>query len=79
MLNITDSKLYRLSTSNKKPPTKNICIINFQNKAIEFIKLSKIFNKSDFIPQLAREFQNKENRPVITYKLIHTIKNKILN
>ena len=38
MLDIIDSKLYRPKTSNKNLPPKNICIINFQNKAIEYIK-----------------------------------------
>ena len=45
MLDIIDSKLYRPKTSNKKPPPKSICIINFQIKATEYIKLSKILNK----------------------------------
>ena len=38
LLDIIDSKLYRPKTSNKKPPPKTVCIINFQNKAIEYIK-----------------------------------------
>ena len=44
MLDIIDFKLYRPTTLNKKPPPKNICIINFQNKVIEYIKLSEILN-----------------------------------
>ena len=79
MLDIIDSKLYRPKTSNKKNPPKNICIINFQNKAIEYIKLSKILNKPEVIAQLPRELQNKENRLMITYNLPYTIRNKILN
>ena len=43
MLDIIDSKLYRPKTSNKKPPPKSICIIDFQNKAIQYIK-NKITN-----------------------------------
>ena len=78
MLDIIDSKLYGPKTSNKKTPLKNICIINFQNKAIEYIKLSKILTKSAAIAQLPRELENKKNRPVITYKLINTIRNKLL-
>ena len=42
MFDIIDSKLYRSKTSKKTPPPINICIINFQNKATEYIKLSKI-------------------------------------
>ena len=69
MLDIIDFKLYRPTTLNKKPPLKNICIINFQNKVTEYIKLSEILNIPDVIAQLPRELQNKENKPVITYKL----------
>ena len=71
MLVITDSKLCRSKPSNKKSQPKNICIINFQNHASEYIKLSHI------IAQLPRELQNKEL--VITYKLTNIIRNKILN
>ena len=63
MLDLIDSNLYRPKTSNKKPSTKNICIISFQKKAIEYIKLSKIPNKTDVLVQLPREIQNKKNRP----------------
>ena len=55
MLDITDSKLYRPKTSNKKLPSKNISITNFQKEAIEYIKISKIFNKPDVIAQLPRK------------------------
>ena len=79
MLDIIDSKLYRSTTATKKTSPKNICVINFQNKAIEHIKLSKILNEPDVISQLPMELQNKENRPIITYKLSSTIRNKIFN
>ena len=79
MTDIIDSKLYRPKTSNKNAPPKNICIINFQNRAIEYIKVSQIVNKPEAIVQLQRELQNKENRRVITYKLTNTIRNKISN
>ena len=55
MLDIIDSKLYRPKTSNKKPPSKNIRIINFQKEATEYIKLCKILNKPDVIAQLPRK------------------------
>ena len=76
MLNINDSKL---KISNKKPPSKSICIMNFQSKAIEYIKLYKKLNKCDVIVELQRELQDKESRPSITYILTNTVKNKILN
>ena len=56
-----------IDQKHKKAPPKNICIINFQNKAIDYIKLFKILNKPNVIVQLPRELQNKENRPVISY------------
>ena len=73
LLDIIDSKLYRPKTSNKNS------IINFQNKAIEYIRLSQILNKPDVVAQLPRKLQKKESRRVITYKLTNTIRNKILN
>ena len=80
MLDIIDSKLYRSTTATKKTSPKNVCVINFQNKPIEHIKLSKILNEPDVISQLPMELQNKENRPpIITYKLSSTIRNKIFN
>ena len=79
MLDTIDCKLYRPKTLNKKTSPKNICIINFQNKAIEYIKPSEILNKPYVIAQQPRELQNKENRPVITYKFTNTIRNRVLN
>ena len=40
---------------------------------------SKIHNKPDVIAQLPMELQSKENRPVVTYKLTNTFRNKFLN
>ena len=48
------------------------------SKQSKYIKLSEILNKPDVIAQLPRELQCKEKRPVITYKLTNTIRNKIL-
>ena len=49
------------------------------SKQSKYIKLSEILNKPDVIAQLPRELQCKEKRPVITYKLTNTIRNKISN
>ena len=49
MLDIIDSKFYRPKTSNKKPQPKNIRIIHFQKKAIEYTNLSKILNNPGVI------------------------------
>ena len=59
MLDVIDSKLYRPKISNKNPPPKIIRIINFQNKAIGHIKLSKILNKSEVMVQVPRKFKIK--------------------
>ena len=54
MLDIIDFKLYRTKASNKEPPSKNICIINYQNKALSTSN-PLILNKPDVIAQLPRE------------------------
>ena len=64
MLHIIDCKFYRTKTSNKNITNNSTCVINFQNKAIEYIKLSKVLNKPDIIVKLSKELQNKENRSV---------------
>ena len=52
---------------------------NFQNKTNEQIKIYKIPSKAGVLAQLPREHQNKENRPVFTYELTNTSRNKTLN
>ena len=60
MLDIIDSKLYRPKTPKPKPPSQNMCVASFQNKAVVYIKLSKIRTQPGIIAQLPRELENKE-------------------
>ena len=53
--------------------------MEFGNKAMEAIRLSKMLKYSNMICKLPRELQDSENVPVVTYKLDKPIRNKILN
>ena len=78
---IIDTKLYKNKTKKKniREPPKNICTVEFQNKGLEFIRLSSIINHPGNLSYLPVQLQSKENAPVVTYKLGGTIRNKILN
>ena len=80
IIDVIDTKLYRYKKeSPKKSPPKNVCVVNFDNKALEAINLSKIFRHQDVISVLPEDLQGDDNIPVVTYKLGGTIRNKILN
>ena len=79
ILDIIDTKLYKPSVKNKKPPPKYVCTVFFDNKAVEYIQVSKLLNHPDLVPLLPNSLQDRENRPVVTYKLGPTIRSKIFN
>ena len=74
-----DTKLFKPSESKKKQAPTFICTINFDNKAIEYIRLSSITNHPDIISILPRDHRTKEDMSVVAYKLGNTIRNKIFN
>ena len=81
ILDIIDTKLYKPNDNvkNEKQTPKNVCVVNFNNKAMESIRLQKIFKDPNIIKLLPNTFQKEENIPTITYKLGKTIRNDILN
>ena len=80
ILDIIDTKLYTNKvTVKKKTPPKNICTVDFKNKALENIRLSSIFNLPECVNLLPDKLKSKDENPVIVYKLGSTIRNKILN
>jgi len=79
ILDVIDTKLYKPVKHVKKQAPKHICTVYFDNKAVESIHLSNIMNHPDIISSLPEDLRNKEDRPVVTYKLSNTIRNKILN
>ena len=79
IVDVIDTKIYHPKPFVKKIPPKYICTVNFENKAIENIKLSKILHDKDIIKTLPNILQDEVNVPLVTYKLDKTIRNKILN
>ena len=80
IFDIIDTKLYKpVQSKNRKQAPKHICTVNFDNKAVESIQLSRILNHPDIVSALPEGMRNKEDIPVVTYKLGSTIRNKILN
>ena len=81
VLDIIETLLYvpsqKVKPSKKKP--KHICNIFFHNKAIDMIHLPSILNLPDVFSLLPNKIQDEENRPVVTFTLGKTIRNKILN
>jgi len=61
---------------NKKSPS-NRCHILFNNKAIDFINVQKIFHDKDVSSLLPHDLKN--NTPVVVYKLTETIHAKLFN
>ena len=80
IVDIIDTKLYhKRKLTTKKSPPKHVCVVKFDNKALEAINLSKILHFPDVISALPSDLQSEDHIPVVTYKLGGTIRNKILN
>ena len=82
VLDIIDTKLfkpsYRSKNQTKKCP-KNICTVDFCNKGIELINLNKIFKSKQSVDCLPAKLKQPDFVPIVAYKLLPTIRNKILN
>ena len=79
MLDIIDTKTYKFKQITPKTTEKHIWIVRFHNKALEAIRLPKIFNHPDIIKTLLYNLRGKDSIPIVTYKLGKTIRNNILN
>ena len=79
ILDIIDTKLFKTYKSKTKFIPKYICTVEFDNKTVESIRLSKILRDPEVIALLPDELQKDENIPVVTYTLGSTIRNKIVN
>ena len=69
----------KLKQITPKKTHRHICIVKFDNKALEDFELTKIFNHPEIIKTLPCNLQKKDNISTVTYKLGKTIRNKILN
>jgi len=80
IMDIIDTKLYNNKEVYKRQPPKYPCTIMFDNKAVELINLSRILRHPDTFSLLPNSLQeNEENRPMVSYRLGPTIRNKIFN
>ena len=77
---IIDCKLYKppIIKKDKKAP-KFVCVVDFINKGMDNIGLSKILNKQDVFEKLPDKIKSQENKICVTYKLRNPIRNKIFN
>ena len=79
ILDIIDTKFLNPSEIKRKPVPKNVIVINFVNKGLDDIHISKIFRSADVISLLPEALQNEEDIPRVTMKLDPPIRSKILN
>ena len=78
VLDIIDTKTYKFKQIASKKTHKHIWFVELDNKALEVIRLPKIFDHSDIIKTLANNLQKKESMTTVTYKLGNTIRKNIL-
>lgn len=57
----------------------NVCTLNFVNKGMEDVNVSKIFQTKNAIGLLLLSLQDYKNLPLTTYKVAATIRNKAFN
>ena len=61
-----------------KPRPKYILPLYFENKGLQFIRLSSILHEDDVNSKLPNQFR-EDDSPAVVYSLTNTIRNKILN
>ena len=65
---IIDTKIFKPSYKSKsKLPPEILCIVQFNSKAIEMIRLPLILKNHEVIKLLPNVSQKQENFPVVTY------------
>ena len=70
VLETIDTKIYKFKQiAPKKHTHKHTCIVTFDNKAVEAIRLTKFFSRPDIIKTLPCNLQKKDSIPTVTYKL----------
>ena len=80
ILDIIDTKFLKPPAEKiRKKIPKNVCVVNFVNKGLDDIHLSKIFNSPEVVALLPECLQNDDDIPSVTTKLDPPIRAKILN
>ena len=63
--------------ATEKPTPSNRCHITFDNKAIDFINIQRIFRDNEVVDQLPKDL--KTDIPMVVYRLTDTIRSKLFN
>ena len=63
----------------KKKSPINVCVVMFVSKGIDDLRLGKIFRSENVVNSLPDSLKREEHVPVVTFKLVSPIRNKILN
>ena len=79
ILDIIDTKIFKPKQIPLKRAPKHICTVSFDNKGLEYIRLPKLLHDPEVVSKLPIDMQQKEDIPVVTYRLGGTIRNKVLN
>ena len=76
---IIDNKFYKLEKTKQKKGIRNYtCSVNFDDKALQLIWLTLIFNLADVVLQLSDKLKSNGNNPTATYQLGKTIRIEIV-
>ena len=78
IVDIFFTKIYKEPPKKVKPRPKYILPIFFENKGLQFLRLSSILHDDDVKSKLPAHFRDDED-PSVVYRLTSTIRNKILN
>ena len=79
ILDIIDSKLYIPMKAKEKKIPKVVCVVKYVNKGLDDINLQRIFNNTVIADNLPDSIRHSDYKPIVTYKLVSTIRNKIFN
>ena len=78
IVDIFFTKIYKETPKKIKSRPKYILPLFFENKGLQFLRLSSILHEEEIKSKLPAQFRDDEN-PSIVYRLTSTIRNKILN
>ena len=78
IVDIFFTKMYKETPKKVKARPKYILPVFFENKGLQFLRISSILHDEDVKSKLPAQFQN-DDCPAVVYRLTNTIRNKILN
>ena len=79
ILDAIDSKIYTPIKSKEKKSPMIVCVVKYTNKGLDDINLQKIMRHGEIVNTLPDNVRDQDCKPMVTYKLGPTIRNKIFN